>query len=116
MWTIIKQFFTNLSDAFKYKEGGYSLRKIIAYQAATTAGYISLVAIRRPKASESLAEQVILYWLVFILLLLGVVTIQKMIELKTGVLGKFDKEKTTITEKEKQTEIETETTIKKNEP
>ncbi len=102
MWKSIRQFFQDISDSFKYKEGGYSLRKIIAFLSVSTAGKISIQMMDDSQAAREHGVEMTMVWLTFISLLLGVVTIQKMIELKTGKT--FEKEKKTETETIKETE------------
>jgi len=76
----IGKFVTNISDSFKFKDGGYSARKVGAFVAVNASMYIAA-----KNADTSNVTELVYAYLVFALLCLSVVTVQQIVEARTGI-------------------------------
>lgn len=78
--TLSKQpFFQDLYDSFKIKEGGFSARKASAF-----VGVLTAIALTFQFCNPEIVVEVLIVWLVFALLCLGIVTVADVIKWRNG--------------------------------
>lgn len=75
----MRKFINNLVDALHNKPEGFSARKLASFT-----GVMVGVFITTKFTDGSNLESVLTVWLIFSLLCLGIVTLQQIIDLKTG--------------------------------
>jgi len=73
------KFIHDLIDSLTTEKGGFSARKIVAYAGLSVAG---LITVKHTDASN--ADTLVMTWLGFVLLSLGLVTISQLNQLKSG--------------------------------
>lgn len=73
------KFIHNIIDSLTTEKGGYSSRKIVAYIGLIFAG---ITSVKHTTADN--AESILMTWLAFVLLALGLVTISQLVQLRTG--------------------------------
>lgn len=71
----MKKILSDIFKSFKYEDGGYSGRKMSALFSVLLAGYLS---------EKGYPIDLIIVWLVFASVNLGLVTTQQLIEFRTG--------------------------------
>ncbi len=76
---LFRFFFTNFTDAFHNKPGGWSGRKLFSFGGSVVAAWVTY-----KYAEGSNAVEMVVTWLTAALLALGIITAQQVIELKTG--------------------------------
>lgn len=93
----MKKIFSDIIASFNTQDGGYSARKLSAFFGVVfVAGWIT-----HANANPSNVTELVLIWLCFSMLCLGLVTIGQLVELRTGVVSK--KETKTVTETKSET-------------
>jgi hypothetical protein len=93
----MKKFFSNIVASLNTEAGGFSARKLSAFFGVVfVAGWIT-----HKNADASNVTELVLIWLSFSMLCLGLVTIGQLVELRTGVVSK--KETKTVTETKSET-------------
>lgn len=93
----MKKIFSDLVASFNTEPGGFSARKLSAFFAVV----IVAGSITHMHANPSNVEALVLIWLCFAMLCLGLITVAQLVELRTGVVTK--KETKTVTETKSET-------------
>lgn len=79
MILIFRTIFTNLLDSFHNDKGGYSFRKLFAFNCVMISIYLSV-----KHTDQSNAVEMVTIYLVTALLAAGMVTVQQIIDFKAG--------------------------------
>jgi hypothetical protein len=74
-----RTFITNLINSFTNDKEGFSARKLSAFAGVSIAGYLS-----KEHSSEINVGMLVIYWLLFALLCLSIITFEQIIKLKNG--------------------------------
>jgi len=92
LFKFIAQILTNWIDSFNNEKKGFSARKEAAFGAFVVSVYLS----QKYTTAENL-ESILMMWLIYGLLCLGIITLQQVAELKTGKSHKEEQSKTVTT-------------------
>lgn len=74
-----KVFITNLINSFTNSQEGFSARKLSAFAGVSIAAYLS-----KEHSSEINVGMLVIYWLLFALLCMSIITFEQIIKLKNG--------------------------------
>ena len=88
----MKKFINDILASFKANKEGYAARKLSAFVAVVTAIVLSF-----EYTDVTVVTTIVSIWLIFALLLLGIVTFQEVLQLKNGTLSSSSTETTTTT-------------------
>lgn len=86
-------FLKNLFDSFHNRPGGFSARKLSAFVGVTVCVYVTIHF-----CTEKILVDVLMVWLMFSLLCMGIITIQQVMDLKSGRTTSIEKTKIEKTE------------------
>jgi len=88
----MKKFINDILASFKANKEGYAARKLSAFVAVVTAIVLSF-----EYTDVTVVTSIVSIWLIFALLLLGIVTFQEVLQLKNGTSSSSSTETTTTT-------------------